>query len=86
MFSLIYDQNSICKLFFIHLSTLFTIATLKMARNEQIYQSNVRSDCMFQLLSLSLRAQVQDRRTTSFRILKYNPPTAFGYLNFSISL
>ena len=49
MFSFIYDLYSIYKLFFIPLSTLFTIATLKMARNEQIYQSNVRSDCMFQL-------------------------------------
>lgn len=58
MFSFIYDQNSIYKLFFIHLSTLFTIATLKTARNEQIYQSNVRSDCMFQLLYIGFLSYI----------------------------
>lgn len=58
MFSFIYDQNSIYKLFFIHLSTLFTIATLKTARNEQIYQSTVRSGCMFQLLYIGFLSYI----------------------------
>lgn len=58
MFSLIYDQNSIYKVFFIYLSTLFTIATLKMARNEQINQNNVRSDCMFQLLYIGFLSYI----------------------------